>query len=84
MKSTPFVLCILVMAGAALAETSVSMDRNSAFRDEQGRRFIPHGFAAITDDSMGEVRFTPEDYRKMTMGSPILREVTFPVGQCTK
>jgi hypothetical protein len=33
--------------------------------DEQGRELVPSGFVAITEDSKGVIRYTPDDYRRM-------------------
>jgi len=77
MKSLPCILSLLAATGISLAASP----SDSVFRDEQGRHFIPHGFVAITGDSMGEVRFTPEDYRKMVLAGANFQVIRIFLGR---
>ncbi len=36
-----------------------------AIRDEQGRHVIPRGFVINTEDSKGDIYYTPDDYHRM-------------------
>lgn len=81
MRSIPFFLCLLAAAGPCLAAKAPSTYSSAAFRDEQGRHFIPNGFVAITGDSMGEMHFTAEDYRKMALAGANFQVIRLFLGK---
>ena len=41
-----------------------SQNKNGIY-DEQGRQIIPRGFVIITEDQVGDIYYTPEDYHRM-------------------
>jgi hypothetical protein len=55
-------LLLVPLAASALAESGPT---GGGLRDEQGREIVPGGYVAITEDSKGTIRYTPDDYRRM-------------------
>ena len=58
---------LVLASGGAMAAAPAQPPSKVPLADEQGRHFIPHGFVTITEDSLGEVRYTADDYRKMLL-----------------
>ena len=52
-------IVFLIFSGNAAAQPS------QAIRDEQGRQIIPRGFVVITEDQVGNIWYTPDDYHRM-------------------
>jgi hypothetical protein len=56
----------LLLFGFALTPLAAPAGPAAQFiPDELGRELVPGGFVAITEDSKGAIRYTPDDYRRM-------------------
>jgi hypothetical protein len=57
--------CLLPVALALMPLIANAGPAAHFIPDEQGRELVPGGFVAITEDSKGVIRYTPDDYRRM-------------------
>jgi hypothetical protein len=64
--TTKHKLGALVINMVLALESTVAVSPQSCWlQDERGRRFLPHGYVTITEDSVGPVRYTADDYRRI-------------------
>ena len=56
---------VLILITSILLSLPVSGQLKHAIRDEQGRHVIPRGFVINTEDSKGDIYYTPDDYHRM-------------------
>jgi endoglycosylceramidase len=59
MKSTLIIIVSLLIFSSASAQLKHPV------RDEQGRHIVPRGFVINTEDSKGNIYYTPDDYHRM-------------------
>ena len=75
MKSMLFLFSTLFLAMAASAQVPY------AIRDEQGRHVIPRGFVINTEDSKGDIFYTPDDYHRMAKMGANFQVVRLKLGR---
>ena len=56
---------IIIFVLALFLAINSSAQVSSVLRDEQGRHIIPRGYVIVTEDKMGDVSYTQEDYYRM-------------------
>lgn len=62
----------LIIIVSLLIFSSASAQLKHPVRDEQGRHIVPRGFVINTEDSKGNIYYTPGDYHRMVkMGANI-------------
>jgi hypothetical protein len=58
--------CLVLIASCFAESTDLTFSPNMvSLHDEFGRQLIPQGFVVITEDNVGPVYYTKEDYRRM-------------------
>lgn len=62
---TAIARCLLLFGFALTPLASTAGPAAQFIPDELGRELVPGGFVAITEDSKGVIRYTPDDYRRM-------------------
>ncbi len=55
----------LIIIVSLLIFSSASAQLKHPVRDEQGRHIVPRGFVINTEDSKGNIYYTPGDYHRM-------------------
>ncbi len=55
----------LIIIISLLIFSSASAQLKHPVRDEQGRHIVPRGFVINTEDSKGNIYYTPDDYHRM-------------------
>ena len=63
---------------------SVSAQMQYGMRDEKGRHIIPRGFVNNTNDAVGELFYTPEDYLRMVRMGANYQVVRLELGKLSR
>jgi hypothetical protein len=65
-------LVLFLLLSATSFRASAATNELASIHDETGRELVLGGFVALTEDGKGNIRYTPDDYRRMVrMGANI-------------
>lgn len=75
-------IMLLASLSASLAQSAESDGKASFwFPDEQNRHFVPRGFVTVTEDGVGPVQYSREDYYRMVRCGANLQVIRLKLGQ---
>lgn len=66
MKNAGEAIILLAVAAICLSGKAQAAEalQNAPIHDAQGREVIPGGFVTITQDRLGDIHYTQDDYRR--------------------